>query len=1626
MSKILISLIILIFFNFNKIKSSDEKSDNNRINSNENLIKNKINKRKLQQFNPIRIYIDTYYLNNNDLDDPQYREMFNIYNASLLKAKNTLEKLINVTRENEIDNSLYINSLVGKGYSENKLDPEIKNGQKKLYYDLVIFIRTNLISVNCGELAEIIKTNTIGRPIIGILTINSNYYQKIENNNTYKIEFYSTIFLHQFTHILGFKRAFLNTFNSKISFKEGTNTRIDGKQIKKILIYSDALITFARKYFNCESINDIELEEINDYGEECLDYIHWDARILLGEYMTSFAYVQEQVISEFTLIILEDTGLYKINKYTGGLMRFGKNAGCDFFKEDCNNILEIEQQTQNTQKYTKFKNEFCASNTKTTCSSGRLSRGICDNYYSLSLTVYSRLDWGLYGNKYVEFCPISISEKEEDEANKIYSYIGNCKMGKKENFGKLAFHYWLNNFDYSYSIFSSSYGEVFSENSFCAFSSIIDKNDVRKNIYNGFIRPTCYEMYCSESSLTVRINEQYIVCPRGGGYINIGGNYMGHLLCSDYNLICSQTVPCNNMFDCVDKKSQMKLNYIYDYNQTNVSSQIILPDNGTIYDPAYELSDDGKCPKNCSQCYENRKCFVCQKNHIYIGVREDDLNPVICSIKAPGNEDPYYRKNDTHYFHCIEHCLRCNASDKCSQCEPEFRLNKNGVCEERIKGCEIYDNTSSYNDYITNNGYIGYQKCEKCNNSRGYYCFDSNKTFCDTIKDDKNTYFNNSFGCMEKCEKNTPNCYNCTIEGCTNCKQGYYLNYQKKCLKKVDNCLNDTINTEIPQCDKCRDNYRCLNSDKTKCNYISNLDIYYYINDHIDNDCMELCNKRYDIKCINCTKEKCDNCINGFFVYNNNICVESLENCTLHYYNETTKIKYCKICYENNFCINNNKSICSYIPPEEENTYYKFYKYEQNETPCLEKCFKKFNYCLKCNENNCIECAENTGPQDSKGNCLVDPNMEQIGNCLIKLHEINNNIKQIDLSLYPFQYTPNFPNFNVIEHYINKDYTITVFIHSECTEDLLNQGYFKIDSKELQGSIVKEFNVNENLIYSVFVTHNFKSHFRYYDYQLNYLNTTIKSNSAKNIDYIITNKYVKNINKTLGSLVASLVELEKLNIFEKDSKVFNNYCQNITFLNIDMPLKQRLLLLYPDKFSERLACLGEDCVIEEFNFDESTCKCKCKIGNKFEDIFEEDKFTHYDGEIEEFNNFIDSIGIIRCVGNGFSIKNMKANAGFFLVLIGIIAQIVLYIYYSLCSDPIVNFIKGTNNPPKRAIMIFSDWDRRINKRNDAEGEVFIQPRDDADEQLLEEERTYSNEGNESSISIDTNVGGDLKKKGKNKLSEKPDRKVLILLKNKGGKKSKSSKDYEDIKSDSEIIKLNDEENLEEISYCKIYWSVVSLKQHIINYFSFIHCCKITKSYIPLSMRIIRSIFLIFLSFVFNILFLNQIYYEKKFNYFNEKYIFIHSENLDVKVSTGERISYAISNTFGYAMISFILLIIVNFVVGYFFFSVRNNLGEIMKNNDLSEINDLVSKTKKKNIIFFIINIILMIIFFLTITAFVGAYGGGFVDYFIPGIISLIFLELFPFLWSLIIALFTYLGIKGKNKCFLSFGKFFMF
>ena len=125
----------------------------------------------------------------------------------------------------------------------------------------------------------------------------------------------------------------------------------------------------------------------------------------------------------------------------------------------------------------------------------------------------------------------------------------------------------------------------------------------------------------------------------------------------------------------------------------------------------------------------------------------------------------------------------------------------------------------------------------------------------------------------------------------------------------------------------------------------------------------------------------------------------------------------------------------------------------------------------------------------------------------------------------------------------------------------------------------------------------------------------------------------------------------------------------------------------------------------------------------------------------------------------------------------------------------------------------SDWERNTKDfKDNLENEIYVQPRDDAEDQLLEEEKSYSNDGNffdTSSLSIDTNVGGAIKNistGNKMNLKEKANQKrVLILLNN---KKSNN----EDMISDNDIIPMGDDKKKEEnLDFGRIYWYVLSLK-----------------------------------------------------------------------------------------------------------------------------------------------------------------------------------------------------------------------
>ena len=1679
---------LIIFFTFSFVQNNqlcEDKLNKNNIsysinqkdNGNKIITFNNQSKRNLEDeeeevFKPIRIFVETSQIE----ISMQMQKIFDniIYlKNSIERATDIISKLFQVKRlKHGVNTVVTEQEYEDFNILEMYVNQSLLNGNNA--YDLIIIARDKIIMDSLKEDQHfsplIMKRLGNGRPILAVIIFDIKYYSKLDAETTQEI--YTSILLHEFIHILGFMNSQFNYYKNKNIFTTKVVKRFSNG-ISKTIVKSEKILKLAKDYFG-ENIDGLELENQSDF--EGIEKSHWEGRILLGDIMTSKFNFQEMVISDFTLALLEESGWYKINYFTGGLMRFGKYKKKQFLTTDC--LIKNNNEIKSL-----FTNEFC-SQSFGMCSPGRLSRGYCytTNYNSEFENDYFR-DWvnDLIGEKYVEYCPVSSSSLTNQEKY----FIGNCKIGNNSYGSEIKFN---DGFFYDYSIFGNKIGEKYGSNSFCALSSVIQRDD-DNNKYKGMVRPTCYSMICGKLSLTIEINNEFIVCPREGGMIKIGKGsnydytkYEGYIFCPDYNLICTGSEMCNNIFDCVDKKSTYK-NPQYDYEINNVrneiTSDIMYNSQLNELEPTegYELSNDleTKCPANCSHCISNRRCILCRNftkkepHAFYIGEIDNEENYINCSeFKPKGGYYNFTRNNHIHFFRCIENCNVCENARICSQCLPEYKINKNiNNCIVRIDYCIKYDKSSIYIDTETNNGGQGYKECEQCDNDNNFFCINMDKTNCVNIpNNDLVEYYkmeNRAYSCIQKCSDKFENCIQCDINRCKICEKKYKVNNEGHCVERIPNCIKydeslvipDPINNggglsykECLQCDISK-NYFCIDMNKTICQYIKDYkDDEYFKLESEDNpySCIRNCSSEFPY-CLKCTKDHCSKCIIDI-IKNDGTCFPPISNCLKYEKHEEGDNEYldCEICDQNNsyYCINNNRNNCEFVKNIEN-----YYKIEDFEFSCLNKCEETFPECISCNRSYCFECSEDyVVSNKNKTKCIPSIRRPDDDICNLTIdYDINFDIKELEFEYFiGFYFINLLPYTNFVYHFVNENYTVTMFINSECTEDLLNKGYFKIDSNELYNEMYKMAEIESNeLLFSIFITYNHQNHYRFYNIYTQYLNEEKICPNCKDIPFTLTNKYISRINNIFGPSISSLIESEKIDIFSKDSEIFTDACKNLTIEGIDMPLTERYFYLYLNNYSTLIACSGFNCELEEIKVEESISICKCKMGNKFEDILE---------PIIEFNNFQDenntsssssdfnSFKVLKCAKNGFNKKNILKNAGFFITLISIVLVIACFIVYFICSKTII--LPKSGNPPKKIkhrILLFSDWNKyEFNKSSDSNSIIdndLVQSRDEDDGNIIEEDLTFSHKyDNSSSFSIDTEIGikRNISNK-KNALSEKKSQKILVLLSNKkkgkkrGDKKSDiSSQEHEFISTEDSIIKKKN------INFCKIYWFVLSIKQHIINFFSNIKCCKITESYIPLPIRFIRSIFMIILSLLLNILFLNQNYFSKKFKYFNEKYKLITIKTEDYIIESNEIINiplnelwtYAFKHTFINAIIVFLVLLIAQFIIGIIFFSLRNSVAEVIKKNDLNEIKNLITKTKIKYILFFILSLALLILFLFTFIGFGGAYGGASIDYIAPGFIAIIILEIFPFIWSLIIAIFRYIGLKKGHKCFYDFSQFFLF
>ena len=869
-------------------------------------------------FKDFKIHMDLenldYEIEQNNLT--HYRD---IYVSSIMKAINTLEKLLKVVpfvnNYRILDESL--KSIGLERWDKTKFGNESyeknRTTMTSLGIDLVIFGK--IIDVDNSTLASAgaryLDANH--RPFVGIVNINKNVDYSLPKSR----EYLDSILIHEFTHILGFANFFFEDYFHNIYWE------VDTYGVNRTYINSSKVLDVAKKYFDCDDIKGVALEE---FGGEGTVGSHWEAKILLGDYMNGYIYTNEQVISEFTLALLEDSGFYKANYYTGGLMRYGKHKGCPFIKESC---VNKEDHTINPF----FENEFydqihSYSQIDPSCSSGRQSR----SYYAWWVYPNLARDYPHYvyfknstygGFGAADYCPVARSMRNED---KNAYYTGQCNKKGNGRYGT-NIYYPDGNTYISESLVSIT-GETYSDHSFCFLSSLFKESIDNSDYYSSINRAICYDLYCSERSLTVHINDDYIVCPRAGGKIEVEG-YKGFFLCPDYNLMCSGTVICNDMFECVDKKSLVKnSSYYYDYeiqtSQNLDNAYIIEADNTSNY----ELSENATCPIYCKRCKENQKCVKCRNGYALVG--HSDSQKVECldeSIISTG----YYMSGDNIHYSCIANCDTCSDGQTCEVCSTGYTYSNNR-CIRETQNCNEYDE----------NGL-----CKKCTNNFGF--IKENRNECVNKENLVNYYSKDGGVSYYPCSENITDCQNC-----------YY----------DDN--NKNVN-----CYLCKENFILVNNDNN-CHQKVNIDndrTYFYINQTHAKKCSDEINN-----CDECeSSEKCTKCVNDYFMVNSDEknCrkrneIESIdeyylnnENTTYYSCNDPTYnlIGNCKKCLSRDTCylckdeytfINGDKSVC--VKKEEIEGKYIL---DPNDNSNYIKCSEFINNCDSCNSQQCTLCINN-------------------------------------------------------------------------------------------------------------------------------------------------------------------------------------------------------------------------------------------------------------------------------------------------------------------------------------------------------------------------------------------------------------------------------------------------------------------------------------------------------------------------------------------------------------------------------------------------------------------------------------------------------------------------------------------
>ena len=492
------------------------------------------NLRTLSSYHPLKIYVDYEPIENSLLE-----ETLNSIKSAFDLSLSIFQQLLSISNDGRYTFEAHQINSAHSTFTADEV-PYLLENSKNIDADLFLIVSINTLGNAQARAYPIIKDKNTNRPILGVVELNTAIDTFTKNH----IIFISNLLLHEISHVLAFNSDLFPYFN-KLPNLQQTVSDIEINGIKRQLLRTPKVVEKAMQHFNTDLLG-VELE---DQGGSDTAGSHWEARIMLGDYMIGVDY-PEIVISDITLAVFEDSNWYKVNYYSGGLFKTGKNEGYNFLFGDCVNKNNEESN---------FKLEFCNNQRDPFCSPGLIDRGYCylgiypeDENIPKKYQYYSNPLKG--GWDIANYCPVM--QNDYEKANNFY-YYSRCNIIGKENYTEI--------------------GEKLSDTSFCFMSSLVNSSlseEIKSKYLNE--KAICYEVIQCDNTLkhyTIKIGETEFTCENGNNIesYEIEG-FEGKITCPPYNRICSGTKLCNDLYDCVEKKIETI------YQKESKSDSIMIPD----------------------------------------------------------------------------------------------------------------------------------------------------------------------------------------------------------------------------------------------------------------------------------------------------------------------------------------------------------------------------------------------------------------------------------------------------------------------------------------------------------------------------------------------------------------------------------------------------------------------------------------------------------------------------------------------------------------------------------------------------------------------------------------------------------------------------------------------------------------------------------------------------------------------------------------------------------------------------------------------------------------------------------------------------------------------------------------